>query len=182
MARKDAAEKAAQKKASKALRNKKKVAADATAKTTRAVKGTKAVKAAPQPEEDTRKLPGKKSIQQLSKDFMAASDRASTLAGKAGELISDAVKKIHLNAREFKRAHSLKSMGLRDPAKLRLALSDFDYYRSCLELDKLAGEGLFEAGEGRPEIEEESETDTETESPPVATENGSDTEREAAFH
>lgn len=134
--------------------------ADKAAKVKSASKGTKPVKAAPPPDEvESRKLPGAKAIQQLSKDFLAASDRASTLAGKAGELISNAVKKIHLNAREFKRAHSLKSLGLRDPNKLRIALSDFDYYRQCLELDKLAGEGLFDAGEGRPEIVEDEEAE-----------------------
>lgn len=137
--------------------------ADAAAKTKRATQGTKPVqRTEPAPEETGRKLPGKRAIQILSKDFMAASDRASTLAGKAGELISDAVKKIHLNAREFKRAHGYKSLGLRDPSKLRLALDDFDYYRECLDLDKLAGDSLFEAGAGRPELPDEEETEAET--------------------
>lgn len=168
MAKQSAKDKAAKDKARRE-KNKTKVKADAKAKTASAAKGTKPVKAAAQTEGDTevRKLPGKKSIQQLSKDYMAASDRASTQAGLAGELISNAVKKIHLNAREFKRAHAFKSLGMRDPAKLRTALSDFDYYREALELDKLAGDGLFDAGEGRPEIVEDDE-DTETDSPAIA--------------
>lgn len=168
---------AAQKKAKAA---KDKARRDKAKKTASASKGTKPVKQpiVPEPQEDTRKLPGKRAIQNLSKEFMAASDRASTLAGKAGELISNAVTKIHLNAREFKRAQSFKSMGLRDPGKLRTALSDFDYYRECLELDKLAGDGLFDAGEGRPVMEADDD-ETETGEDPT-TENASDEASEPA--
>lgn len=173
------AKKAAADKARRA-RNKKQVKADAEAKKARGAMGTKKVEAAHQPEEESRKLPGKRAVQQLSKDFLAANDRAATLSGKAGELISTAVKKIHLNAREFKRAHSLKSMGLRDPAKLRIALSDFDYYRSCLELDKLAGDGLFEASEGRPVMEDESEEAEENEDESPIAADADETEHEGS--
>lgn len=155
------AAKAAKDKARRA-RNKAKVKADAKAKTASASKGTKKVKAAAQPEEPTRKMPGERAIVQLSNDFMRASDRASTAAGVAGKLLSDAAKKMGLNSPEFKRAHRLREVGMKDPQKLDRILSDFDYYRKCLKLDDLSEKGLFKNGEGRPEIEEELEDDTET--------------------
>lgn len=158
---------AAQKKAKAA---KDKARRDTAKKTASASKGTKPVtqSVVPDTQEETRKLPGKRAIQSLSKEYTTASDRASGAAGKAGQLLTDAVKKLHLNAAEFKRANSMKLLGQKDPGKLRTKLSDADYYRECLELDKLAGDGLFDAGEGRPVMEaedDEAETaeDTETE-------------------
>lgn len=129
--------------------------ADQATKTKRASKGTKAVQAPPPADDDGRKLPGKRAIQTLSKDFLTVSTRAQTAAGTAGKLLSEAAKKLHLNVKEFKNAHALKQLGQKDPGKLRVVLSDRDYYRECLELDKLAGDGLFDAAEGRPVMEDD---------------------------
>lgn len=144
------AKKAAKPKAPKAKKSNPK--ADKAAKVKSATKGTKPVQAPPQPEEPTIKLPGAKAVLTTSNDFEVLSDRARTAAGKAGKFLSEEAKRLHLNAKEFRRAHALRMIGLTHPEKLRSILSDADYYRQCLSLDKLAGLGLFEPGAGRPEM------------------------------
>lgn len=132
--------------------------ADAAVKTKRATKGTKAVKQpepVSDPNEQTRKLPGKQFVKTLAKDVLIQMERSSTAGGLAGQMISDASKKKGLPARAFKDSLKLLRMGRRDPVALRTYIDDMRYMAECFELEKLAGESLFEAREGAEEIEED---------------------------
>lgn len=145
-------------------KNKKKVASEAKAKIARATKGTKAVKAAPPPVEDTRKLPGAKFIKDLARQVLIAQEESASAGGEAGALISSAVKNKGLNAKVFKDALKLRKMGLSNPMKLRVYLDDMVYMAECLELEKLAGDQLFEARAGAQEMDDAGEeSDGETE-------------------
>jgi len=85
----------------------------------------------------------------LAKSVQQAMDRSAEHGGVAGQLISDAVKKENLNAPAFRIAHRLLRLGGRDPLKLRTLLDDLDYYRTKMDLDKLAGDSLFERAKVR---------------------------------
>lgn len=134
---------------------KKQAAKDKAKKAASASKGTKPVSAKKQPDasEQTRKVIGEQKLRALSKEVQQAMDQAASAGGVAGELISTAVKKDGLNAPAFRIAHRLKRLGDRDPAKLRILLDDFDYYRDALKLDDLAGESLFAPREGAQDQE-----------------------------
>ena len=150
----------------KAAPKKGQAAAERKKKGASAARGTKAVQpVAPKPEAG-RKLPGKSSLKELMKEVLVFDVRSAENGGKARQLVSEAAKKGAVNAPVFGYIKKLLKMGRRDPVALRTYLDDLDYYKDVFEIEKLAGDSLFDDREGAQDADEDetgdSAGDTET--------------------
>lgn len=144
------AQKKAKAKADKERRAKKTVSADKKAKTARATKGTKPVKAAaPEPDDGkVRKIWGGKALRDFAKAVIVAQDHSSTAGGQVGQMITEKVKTKGLNGPMFRLALRVFKTAMRDPNKGRVDFDDLQFYFTELEIEKHCGDSLFEAREG----------------------------------
>lgn len=149
--------------------NKGQAAKDTAKKVERATKGTKAVGAPRARPAEARRVPSAGELKSLVNVIRKPMNDAASLQATVRQKIGDAAEKINLNAPAFQQVRRMIKMGETDPVRLRTYLDDLHDYMEKLEVEKLAGDSLFDERREEGDADDESGADDHNPSPGEST-------------